>query len=85
MKRIVAEIDRRAWLVGAALLLDLLVLREQVTVAIGSAACLERANFELILCVAPPAEWQIALSGALALALSITVGALLASTRRRIA
>ena len=85
MRRIVAAIDPRAGLVGWALLFDLLVLRDQITVSIGSAACLERANFELISCVAPPAEWQIALSGVLALALSITLGALLASTRRRIA
>lgn len=85
MKRTVAGIDLRAWLVLGALLLDLLVLREQIIASIASAACLERANFELISCLAPPAEWQIALSGALALALSITVGALLASTRRRIA
>jgi hypothetical protein len=49
-----------------------------------ASVCLERANFELILCAAPPAEWQIALSGTLALALSVTLGAHLACTRRRI-
>lgn len=85
MKRILAGIDLRAWLAGGALLLDLLVLRMQIAASIASAACLERANFELILCAAPPAEWQIALSGTLALALSVTLGAHLACTRRRIA
>ncbi len=83
MKRVVAGIDLRAWLVGGALLLDVVLLREQIMASIRGAACLERANFELISCAAPPGEWQIALSGALALALSITLGALLASTRRR--
>jgi hypothetical protein len=43
----------------------------------------ERAKFELILCAAAPAEWQIALSGVLALALSIGLGALLASRWQR--
>jgi hypothetical protein len=72
----------RTLAVGAALLLDLLVLRAQIDAVIGSAVCLERAKFELILCAAPPDEWQIALTSALALALSITLGALLAPGRR---
>lgn len=37
-----------------ALALDLLVLREQLETAIGSAACFERAKYEMILCVAGP-------------------------------
>jgi hypothetical protein len=85
MKRVVAGIDLRTWLVAGALLLDLLVLRWQIISSIGSAVCMARANFEAISCIAPPAEWQIALSGALGLALAITLGARLASMHRRIA
>jgi hypothetical protein len=85
MKRRIGGIDLRVWMVGAALLLDLIVFRAQIVESIGSVACLERANFEMILCAAPPAEWQILLSGGLALALSISLGALLASRPRRTA
>ena len=83
MQRRVGGIDLRVWLVGVALLLGLIVFRAQMTALVDSAACLERANFELILCVAPPAEWQIVLSGELVLALSIGLGALFASGQRR--
>ena len=83
MKMFAARIHPWAWLVGVALLLDLVAVRTQIGASIDSAACLERAKFELILCAAAPAEWQIALSGVLALALSIGLGALLASRWQR--
>jgi hypothetical protein len=85
MKGVVAAIDLRACLVAGALLLDLLLLRWQIMWSIGSEVCMARAKYEAIMCIAPPAEWQTALTGALALALAITLGVRLASRHRRIA
>ena len=77
-------IDPRAGFVGCALLLVLLVLHDQGSAALASAACLERANFELISCLGPPSGWLIAGLEAIALALAMLLGALLAAPHRRV-
>jgi ribose/xylose/arabinose/galactoside ABC-type transport system permease subunit len=68
-------------LLAVALALCLWVIRSQVDLAIGAAACLERANFFLISCVAPPPDWQLILSTALAVGLAILLGTRLRQNR----
>lgn len=72
----------RGWLVAAALGLDLLVLGSQLETAIGRADCAERAKVEMVLCVAPPDWWLVALSAVLALGLAVVLAVVLASARR---
>jgi hypothetical protein len=56
--------------------------------AVAAATCLERANYELISCVGPPAGLAIAFAGILTIASAIALGYLLgrwraaAATRR---
>lgn len=83
MRRRLGQVDRRVWLVVAALLLDLVVLRDQIVASIDAAVCLERANYELILCLAPPDPWIIPTAGVLSIALAVGLGTLLESARRR--
>lgn len=83
MRRVLADIELRVWLTAAALLLSVLAFWEQVSAAITSAACLERAKYELISCLAPPSDWQLALSGATVLGLAMATGTFLAQPRRR--
>jgi hypothetical protein len=82
MKRVLAGTSIRVWLLGVALLLDLLVLRAQIDVATESAACLERAKVEMISCLLPPSVWQVALPAALAVVLAVSLGALIVEGRR---
>jgi hypothetical protein len=58
----------------ALLVVDLLVLRDQIEVALAKAACLERARYELISCVNPPTEWSIAGAVAVAIGLAALIG-----------
>lgn len=61
----------------------LLAFAFQIERAIGAAACLERAQYELILCAASPEAWSMLFTGGLAVALAIHLGALLGILRRR--
>ena len=72
----------RGYLVAVALGLDLLTLHSQIDSAIASAACLERAKYEMVLCATAPWGWEVALTGALAVGLSIILGAELVWARR---
>jgi hypothetical protein len=45
-----------------ALALAVLALFSLIEASQASAACLERAKYELVLCVAPPEAWQFLLS-----------------------
>jgi hypothetical protein len=56
-------------LLGSVLLLGGLVDR-----AVGSAVCIERAKYELILCAAPPDVLTWAVSAALAIAFAVGLG-----------
>jgi hypothetical protein len=67
-----------SFLLAGALALDVLLIRSHIELAIGSAACLERANFELISCVAPPPDWQLILLPAVAISLAMLLGVTLA-------
>lgn len=62
------------WIAASALALDLLLLRSLIDDAIASAACLEHAKFELILCAAPPTDAAIPITVGLAVVLSVVVG-----------
>lgn len=73
----------RVVLVAVALGLVLLVFASQIEQAIGVAACMERAKYELILCAAPPDAWKMLLTAGLAVALAILLGVLLGTVRRR--
>ena len=70
-----------AWLIVGILVVDLLVILAQVDAAIGSAACVERANFELILCLAPPTPVEFAASVGSAIGLSVLLGAVIGRRR----
>ena len=61
-------------LINVALLLTLWILQAMVERAIWSAACLERANFELISCINPPPDWQWLLFTATAVGLAVLLG-----------
>ena len=56
-------------LLGSVVLLGVLVDR-----AVGSAACIERAKYELILCLAPPDALTWIVLGAIALAFAVGLG-----------
>jgi uncharacterized membrane protein AbrB (regulator of aidB expression) len=73
MRRLVPSV-----LLAVALVLDLLLIRSQVDLAIGAAACLERANFELVSCVAPPSDLLMILLSALAIGVAILLGTTIA-------
>ena len=62
------------WIATSALALDLLLLRSLIDGAIASAACLERARFELVLCAAPPPDAAIPITAGFAVVLSVVVG-----------
>ena len=64
---------RRAVIAGA-IGLDLIVVARQIESAIASAACFERAKYELISCAAPPSEWAFILPAALLIVLSVFLG-----------
>jgi hypothetical protein len=61
-------------MLAVALALTLWAIRGQVELAIGAAACLERAKYELILCVAPPLDGELFLGAAVAVWLAILLG-----------
>ncbi len=73
MRRVVPSV-----LLAVALVLDLLVIRSQVDLAIGAAACLERANFESVSCVAPPSDVLMILLAVLAMGVAILLGTTIA-------
>jgi hypothetical protein len=68
-------------LLALALALSLWMIRSQVELAIGAAACLERANFFLISCMAPPPDWQMILSTGFAVGIAILLGTRLRQNR----
>ena len=80
--RVIRGHAARGYLVAVALGFDLLILHSQIDTAIASAACFERARYEMILCGAAPGGWEIPLTSALAVGLSILLGVELASARR---
>lgn len=59
---------------AVALLGSVLLLGGLVDRAVGSAVCMERALYELILCAAPPDVLAWTVSGAVALALAVGLG-----------
>ena len=78
------DLSRRTpWLLLAVgLALAMFALFSLIDASLASAACLERAKYELILCVAPPEAWQFVLnigSGLLVAVLAVQRG--LASRR----
>jgi hypothetical protein len=72
--RLIALTTARGWLAGIGLVVDLKVLLAQVESTVGSAACFERAKWEMVLCGAPPEAWQVALAITLAVGLAMLFG-----------
>jgi hypothetical protein len=75
---------RRVGLVGIALVLALLASNAQVGNAIGAAACLEWAEYELISCAGPPETWIMIVTGGLAVGLALLLGFLLGGSTVRV-
>ena len=63
-----------AALIAVALMLTLWIIQAMVQRAIGDAACVERARYELVSCVGPPPEWQWILFTATAIGLAVLLG-----------
>jgi len=85
LQRLIGLTTMRGWLAAAGLVTDVKILLGQVETLVGSAACVERARWELVSCGAPPDAWQSALTVALAVWLAILLGSewRLAVERRR--
>ena len=81
-RNVIGRLRIRGWLAAAAVVFDLLVLNAQIETAIGSATCMERAKYEMILCVAPPDLWQVLAAAAVAIGLAILIGIDMGHARR---
>ena len=80
-RNVIGRLGIRGWVAAVALVADLLVIRAQIETAMGSAACMERAKYEMILCVSPPDLWQMLAALTIAIGLAILVGVDLAARR----
>lgn len=83
MNRRFAKSAAAALVILTALLGTVYILWAQIRAAIGVAACLERANYELVLCAESPADWQLAVTVIVLIGLSIALGAVVAADRHR--
>ena len=63
----------RVGLLTAALVLNLLVLRDEIEFRTAVAVCFERARYDLISCV-PPREWSVVAAVALLVVLAVALG-----------
>ena len=61
-------------LIAVALALTVWILQAMVERAIGNAACVERATFELVSCLGAPPDWQWVLFTATAIGLAVLLG-----------
>jgi hypothetical protein len=74
MKQLIASVPTRAGILALSLLLTLLALTGEIENATTSAACLERAQFEMILCPQPPAPLVVPLLIGVVILLSAMLG-----------
>jgi hypothetical protein len=80
-RTVIRRLGIRGWLAAAALVVDLLIIRAQIETSIGFRACVERSEFEMVLCVAPTELWQVLAASAAAIGLTL-LGVQLADARR---
>lgn len=77
------RVPPRVWLLAAGLFVALLATLSYVEQATAAAACLERARFELIVCLGSPPDWLLPVLLAAVVGLSILIGLSLGHARPR--